>query len=116
MARLSPGKLQHRIRILAPGETLDSYGQLTGSASTRAEKWASVEPLSGRELEKARSLSAEVTHRVRMWYTPKVTPKTQLLVLASGKILQVESVIDPELNNEELELLCKEAVSGASPA
>ena len=115
MARLTPGGLQTRVRILDPGATLDSYGQLTGTATARAEKWASVEPLSGRELESARAVSATVTHRVRMWYTDRITPKSQILVLKNSKVLQVEAIVDPGMAGEELELLCVEKVAGASP-
>jgi len=115
MARLSPGMMRHRVRILDPGATLDSYGQLTGTATARAEKWASVEPLSGRELESARAVSATVTHRVRMWYTDRINPKSQMLVLNTGKVLQVEAIIQPDMQREELELLCTEKVAGASP-
>lgn len=62
---------RHAVTILRPSTTVDSRGQLSGSATTVvSDVPCSIEQLSGRELELARQRMANATLRVRMFSDP----------------------------------------------
>ena len=44
------GTLRHRVELQEPVENQDGYGEAERTYTTYATVWASVEPLSGREL------------------------------------------------------------------
>lgn len=69
------GKYRHRIEFQAPTETPDSFGQPVQDWVTYATRWASVEPLSGRELVRAQQVMAEVTHLVECRYVTGLKAK-----------------------------------------
>ena len=97
---LNAGKLQKRIRFKRrSGNELVDAG---------IEAWASVEPISGRELLTAVQVQASITHRVRMWYQPGITP--DMLIDYNGRLMGISSIINPNDNNTELELLAEELV------
>jgi len=106
---LRSGQLRHRVQIqnLTQARSSD-YGDVQDTASPLAWVWASVEPLSGRERWTAQQVAPDVTHRVRMRYRSDVTPAVQLI--HNTRTLRVESAINLEERDEQLELLCIEEI------
>ncbi len=101
------GKMRHRIRIYLPSETQDSAGSIVqGPPSLLFEDWASIEPLQGREFEAAKSYAVEITHRVRMRHRPGVTEKMR--VMYGERIFDIQSVINVNERNVEMQLMCLE--------
>jgi SPP1 family predicted phage head-tail adaptor len=101
------GDLRHRITIqqLTPTQNgLDS----TEVPADFATVWAAIEPLSGREYFAAQQVNAEVTCRIRMRYLAGVTPSMQ--VKFGERTFAIESVINVEERNRELQLMVKEVV------
>jgi SPP1 family predicted phage head-tail adaptor len=96
------------VKFQRPIEAADTYGEAVATWQTVLERYASVEPLSGRETEQARAVVATATHRVRTLFVSGVTPKWRLLF--GSRILHIGSVLNPEEANEELELLVTEQV------
>ena len=107
---MKAGKLRKRIEVHGYTEAQDSYGEpiRTWAKVTDGDRWAQIEPLTGRELLQAQQIGGEVTHRVRMRYFASVTTKTKLKV--GTRYLEVVSVLNPNELGAEMELLCKEAV------
>lgn len=68
--------------------------------------WASVVPLSGKELERAREVIANATHEVRVRYRVGIT--TQKRIFHDERILNIESVRNVDERNRELVLICVE--------
>ena len=105
---MNAGSLRHRFVIKTAQEIENTFGEIVETPLTFATVWASIEPLSGRELFQAQQVQAEVTHRVRMRYLAGVTAK--MTGLFGTREFQILSVINPEERNRELVLMCKEQV------
>lgn len=62
---MEAGKLRHRVTIEAPDDEQDASGQVNPDDqwTTSQTRYAAVEPLSGRNLEIARQIAAEITHK-----------------------------------------------------
>jgi SPP1 family predicted phage head-tail adaptor len=79
--------------------------------ATSATRSATVQPISSRELIEAGQVRGELTHRVWLRYdsdTSEIAPHDRLKF--GSRILEVISVINTEERNEQIEVLCKEAV------
>lgn len=108
---MKAGRLRHRVELQSATETADSYGEPTFTWSTYAHRWASVEPLQGRELFTAQQVNPEVNIRVRLRHDEvlaDLTPKHRLVF--GSRTLEIDSVIRPDERGREVQLLCKEAV------
>jgi len=103
------GWLRHRVEILAKEASQNTFGEEIVTWVTVATVWASVEPLRGREYIEAKQGQVEVSHRVVMRHWLDVGPEMRLR-LEGGRVLEIESVINPLERNERLELMCREAV------
>ena len=100
------GPLNKRVDIQARSATVDAFGQESETWATVASVWASVEPLSGRELLAAQQVQGETTHRIRMRYQSGVTTSSRLLF--NLRPFDVRSVINKNESGAFLELLCTE--------
>jgi SPP1 family predicted phage head-tail adaptor len=98
------GELRHRVEVQECIEKTDEYGGTTRAWRTIAERWALVEPLSGREQLMAQQLQATVSHRVTMRTLATVRPTMRLLW--GEKVLNIESAIAVGLDTTQL--LCRE--------
>lgn len=110
---MEAGKLRHRVVIEKNTPSLDAYGQPVpgwppGGGAVFALRWASVEPLRGRELFTAQQVKPDVTHRVRLRWLKGLT--TAMRIRHAGRYLNIDSIINRDERNIELELICHEAV------
>lgn len=105
---MQAGKLRHRVTFQNPPTAQNSTGQVTGSYTTLATRWGSIEPLSGRELVNAQQISAEVTHRIRVRWLSGIAPKVRAVF--GSRNFDILSVLNPEERKRELELLVREKV------
>ncbi len=103
------GPLRHRIALQAGTGTQGGYGNIPLTFSTYATVWASVQPLSGRELLNAQQVYAETSHRIRLRYLSTVTTKDRILF--DSRAFEIVSMINWNELNWMLELLCKEVVA-----
>ena len=109
---LDAGKLRHRVSIVrpaSPAAALSDRGQRTGSPTTVASDVpCSIEPLSGRELERARTVFSEAQFRVQCYADPAwaVSPKDYLLF--GARRLEIGHAATFEERGYELTLLCAE--------
>ena len=99
--------MRHRVEVLSKSAARDSFGAEVISWVTVATVWASVEPLRGREYIEAKQGQVEVSHRVGMRAFPAVDSSMRLRI-SGGRVLEIESVIDPLERGERLELMCAE--------
>ena len=102
---MESGKLRHRISLLQPSTTKNSFGELN-PPNAFAQVWAEIEALSGRELYQAQQRVSEVTHKVTIRYQPNVVAK--MCVLFNDRLLRIQAVMNPQERNNTLELLCVE--------
>ena len=103
------GPLRQRVNIQARSTTVDAFGQESETWATVYTVWASVEPLSGRELLAAQQVQGETTHRVRMRFQAGIT--TSHRILFNLRPFNIQSVINKNEAGAFLELLCTEGPS-----
>ena len=100
------GKLRHRVKLQGLTENQDGYGQAVKSYTTYATVWASIEPLSGREIEHAKQITAETNYRITIRYNGNV--KATDRVAFGDRTFEITAVVNPEERNEYLVLMCSE--------
>ena len=105
---MQSGRLRHRIDLETNVGTTNTFGAITDTWSLWTTLWASVEPLSGRELLQAQQMQADITHRVRFRYVSGVTAKMR--VAYGSRYFNILSVINDQERNREIVLMCKELV------
>lgn len=102
---------------MRPTEATGTVGELQGQdATVIALVPCSIETLSGREAEIARSVYADVTYKVEMYSDPR-KPVTPNMYLTGGTLgprrLHIGFVKDSNnMGTGSLELLCAEAMEG----
>ena len=103
---LMAGKLRHRVAIQTQATSVDTYGEPDQTWTTDETVWASIEPISGNEVDNGDGQTGIVTHRVFMRYTANATTKKRLLF--GSRKFGIESVLNHEERNEYLQLRCRE--------
>ena len=100
------GRLRHRITIQNPTKQRNQVGETVLAWKDLATVWAAVEPVSGKEFFAAKQVIAEVTHKIRTRYRPGISPQSR--VLFNGRTFEVNSVINRDERNRELEIMATE--------
>ena len=100
------GQLRHRITVQQLSKARNSMGEEEPGWTNFATRWASIEPISGREYFTAQQVNAEITHRVRMRYLKGM--ENTMRFLYGTRIFQVKVIMNAEERNRELEILCTE--------
>jgi SPP1 family predicted phage head-tail adaptor len=72
--------------------------------------WAAVEPLKGREYFQAAAVNAENMVRFRIRYRPGIM--SDMRVVYSGRVFNIQSVIDVEERHREIQIMAQEVVAG----
>lgn len=104
---MEAGKLRHRVTVQTATETRDASGEPIRGWADTATVWASIDPVSGREMLAAGQVNAEAVVRVRMRYRALTT--AQRLKWGS-RVFDVVSVNNWNERDHELEVMCREAV------
>lgn len=73
-----------------------------------AKRWASIKPLTGRELFNAQQVQADVTHEIKMWHLPGMTPKMRIRF--NSRYFYNIHVLNPDERGEETIVICRESV------
>ncbi len=113
---MGAGQYRERVTVYYSTPTTAADGQLIEVATKLFQPWASILPISGRELFQSSQTQATVTHRVQMWsdsYSRTITPKHWIVRSDGTTRLNVVRVYDPKGRRKEMELECIEQVTGA---
>lgn len=109
MKPLHPGKFRHRIVIERNNSTtFDAAGTPIAAWATYLTVWASVEPLTGRELFQGAQVRPDATHKITIRYRSGIT--TAMRAKFRSRHFHFESVLDAEERQRELTILAKEEV------
>ena len=103
------GRLRHKVTIQDYTESQNTFGEVTKNWTDYATVWAAVEPVKGREFWESQQINAEITTKVTLRYLAGVKPKMR--ILHDTRIFEIDSVINVDERNRELQLLVKEMVS-----
>ena len=103
---IDAGKLRERVTVQQASESRNALGETVLSWATFAERWASVEGVSSRELLQYGQQQIEVSHRVRMRWLSGLTQSMR--IVWRGRTLEIVSLLEHG-NRSEHELVCQEA-------
>lgn len=113
---------QHFATIQKNTEADDTFRDIAGGWQDVKTVMVQFLPIAGREYIQLQQTEAQTTHRVRMNYRSDVNPKMRLRMARPGideidqendshfRIFHIESVINVNEANRELELMVKEQV------
>lgn len=107
---MTAGQLREMVDIERLSPQSDGMGGQATSWTVIATFAAAVKPLSGREVVRGMQIEASVTHRVIMRYTALVQPGDRL-VLRTGQALNIRAVINVEMRDRWLEIMCDSGVA-----
>lgn len=102
------GKLNQRVEIQTVTETRNSFGEVSKTWATTGKRWASVVPLTGRELELNRQIHNQVDYKVTLRHSIDIHPSQR--ILWKGKVLEILSTINVNTANLQWDCLCKEVI------
>lgn len=104
---MEAGKLRHRVDVQSLTRGQNGFGEATMAWSTVAVRWASVEPVAGKEIMVGDQPQPQVTHRVCLRWMAGITSDCRLI--HQGRAFNISAVMDKDERRRELELLCIEA-------
>jgi SPP1 family predicted phage head-tail adaptor len=81
-------------------------------AETVCSVWGNIHPLTGREYQQAQQMQSNVSHKITTELLPQnLGPATSRMRLKHGtRTFEVQSVVNVEERNRELEWMCTELV------
>lgn len=109
-SQINAGDMRHLVtwQTATSAATSTSAGQAVKTWTSQGTHWAKVEPLSGMEIWNQRQLKATSTLKVTMRDVGPISPKDRLLFEQTGRIFNIDSVLDPEELGADLVLLVTE--------
>lgn len=118
---LSAGRLRHRVSVQRRTALLDSNGQTQQDPNTGevayvwvelSQRWAAIEPLSGREFIQSQATQSQVTGRIVMRADLDITASDRIVHPHNGKVYNLEAILpDKDSGLEYMTILTSEGVS-----
>lgn len=116
---LAAGRLRHRVSVQRRTALLDSSGQVQQDPDTGEvfyawvelfQRWAAIEPLSGREFIQSQATQSKVTGRIVMRAEPDITAADR--ITHNGRIYNLEAILpDKDSGLEYITILTSEGVN-----
>lgn len=100
------GKFRHRVELQSPVEVRDSNGDVLLNYETQKTVWASIEPLSTREIIQSGANQSKITVRIVIWHRAGISSNWR--VKHGDKIYPLEGdpLQDKDSGLEFLFLMC----------
>ena len=102
------GSLNKRITLQYATKVSDDMGGFTETWTDAATVWAAIWPISAREQVQSMKETMTISHRVRIRYRSVLRPDWR--VKFGNNFYNIVSIINPNMKNEYLDILCKEVV------
>ncbi len=102
------GAMRHRIKIQVRTTVQDETGDPLNNWSDVAERWASVEPLVGREFFASQQRNGRVQTRFRLRYVAGIAPRMRIEF--DGRVFDITEVQAPRSIKNEMILMADELV------
>lgn len=101
------GKLDKRLTLQYRTKVADGMGGFTDTWVTAATVWAAIWPVSAGDVIQANSTAMVVSHRIRVRYRSVL--KTSWRAKFGAKYYAIVSILNPNMENRYLDLMCKES-------
>lgn len=111
---MQAGQLRKRIELQQRSSSQDGYGQQLTSWTTLFTTWAAIEPVSGAQLDRARSIYNETSHKVTVRWRAQLNDIKQVgsyRVLYAGRVFDVGASMNQDERNRTVVLLCAEGIN-----
>ena len=108
------GQLRHSITVQRRNTTQDSFGQQSVAWVDAFTARADVKPLSGRELDAAQQMTAEVSHKVIIRYRPELASPSvaaAMRIVFRGRNFNIQAAINEGERNVFITLLTVEGLN-----
>lgn len=103
---MKAGKLRHRISVYRHAEETGLAGDSTGIEIMIGQFWASVSPISSREIVASDQDFSDVTHEIRMRYCQDI--RANQFARLGTQVFQFLHVQDWENRHIELKIIARE--------
>jgi SPP1 family predicted phage head-tail adaptor len=100
---LNAGNLDKRIEVWGVTEITDEYGTHTQDGKIYS-CWAMIAPLRGKEYYEADKVQNEDNYKITIRYRKNM--KESYKIHYRNNIFEIQSVVNPYMSNESLELYC----------
>jgi len=100
------GSMKHRLKFQSQVKTPDAMGGTTVSWKDESVCWGSIWPVGGSEARRSGQLTFEITHNIRIRYRSDIDASYR--ISHRGAYYSIVSIINPNLSNKILDILCKE--------
>jgi len=102
--------MRHRVDLQSRTDTADAYGGQTVTWTTESSNEpAAIWPVSAKEAIKAGQISMVQTMRVRVRYRSGL--ESDWRIKNGTKYYNITGIVDPDMSNRWLDLMCEEAES-----
>lgn len=111
---MAAGPLRHRIKLQMRSTAKDDFGQPSSEWLTLLETWADIEPISGAQLERAKSVYNETTHRISLRWHRLLTDIRQAgayRIDYRGRLFDIGACMNVGERGREAQLLAKEGLN-----
>ena len=106
------GRYRTRLHIEEAAETRTSDGGITSGWASIGTTWAWVRGLRGRELFSAQQINPQTTHKITMHHRSGMNSGLRLLDKTGARVFNIESVVNLDERNREIEMICTEVAGG----
>lgn len=106
---INPSDLKHWIDIVSlEGGAADGIGGTEDNESSFYSTMAAIWPATSKELVENMKNELRVTHKIRFYYYPGITPDME--VVFGTRQFEIVGIINPNEANQVLDLLCYERI------
>lgn len=106
-ARNVLAEMNKRVTLQKPVKTPNSQGGFAITWSDEDTIWAAIWPVSAKSITQDAQIVKEMTHRIRIHFRRNVRVSKRLKY--KNRYFNIVSIINPNEENEWLDILCKEA-------
>ena len=111
---IAAGQLPRRLVIQSKATGPDTFGGAPATWTDVATVWARIEPLTGRELMSAQTISTEISHKITMryqsaWANPKTVAGYRAVY--GGRVVDIHASMNEFEGNERITLLAAEGLT-----
>ena len=105
---INAGELNKLVTIQGKTVAQDSFGEEVVTWTKIADVWASINPVSYRELLEAQQVQSEISHRIVIRYRDGIKPYHQIIY--GNSTYEILNIFNPNTANIALHLICRELV------
>ncbi|WP_165068279.1 phage head closure protein [Paludisphaera rhizosphaerae] len=105
---IDPGQMRTKLRYQTVADSIDADGGKIETWSDAFAVWARVRPVKGDEVVRNDQVVAGIRYEIVCRYRDGIDPTGRFVVDISGRVLNIEGVVDWEMRRQELTIAAVE--------